>query len=444
MTSSAHVIQTKKKIFHLYAQLKKSSVVKNFFIYSFGSLLLRGITIIIAPLTMSILSPADYGLIALANNFISMLAIFVGFGLRQAFEIEFFHCEKNKKATLINDILFLYIFLAVPIFMLMILNVSAINRYIFFNAASHNTILICLTSCFIYFFVELFCQVLKYDNKAWFLTKLQVIAALITISLNVIFLFGLKWGTSSILLAQLIGSSFLLCTLLLQYVQKTFAVNCSLLKRASTAYSYLKLGLPFVPGMLFAWVLASGDRWFLGNYTTLHNVGIYSLADTFGMLYQMIILHPINNAYVPYIFKKFSENKNNTKHIEQENKKNAVWAMIIGAVVVSAGYLVCKPLLYWFLPNNYHAVITYIWLILMSNVFLTGAQITANYIRYQKKTMFHVLSLLVAATVNCILNALLVTKFEIYGCIIATLIAYIIYFLITLWYNNFLVKKLSL
>ena len=429
-----------KKLLEYAIRLIYSPVIKNFFIYSFGNIILRGISLFLAPITLTILNPSDYGLLALVNSFTSILAIFLGLGLRQVFSIEYFHHDSFSRRGMINDIISIYLFISIPALIMLGSFISLINQYIFLNSASYALIVISLVFCFIYFFAELFYQVLRYQEKAWYLTLLQTSIALLTIGLNLFFLCVLKWGVLSMIASYALGTLIACLIALKAYYQKIGLSNFYPTKSLKKMGYYLKFGFPFIPGVLFGWILASGDRWVLARYATLHDVGIYSLADTFGQLYQLLVLIPMSGSYLPHLFKRFADNKDNLASVEHWNRKNMYISMIGMSGLITGGYLILKPFLHWFLPIKYHESIDYIWFILMGYVFLMGTYFASSLIQFHKKTYFLAFSLFIPAIFNIILNIILIPYMAIYGCVIATLASYIVYFLITIWYNNFLLK----
>jgi O-antigen/teichoic acid export membrane protein len=183
---------TTKKKRYLSGQLN-SSVIKNFFIYSFGNIVLRSITALFIPILLSILSPSEYGLFSLVNNFSNILAIALGLGLRQVFFIEFFHHDIAGRKKMVNEVLILYITIATPIALLLFSQTGRMNHYLFCDAASVKLIALSLFYWFIFFFAELFYQILRYQSKALKLTVIQTTAALTTAILNLvnIYFFGL-------------------------------------------------------------------------------------------------------------------------------------------------------------------------------------------------------------------------------------------------------------
>ncbi|PKN03718.1 hypothetical protein CVU75_00790 [Candidatus Dependentiae bacterium HGW-Dependentiae-1] len=440
-----------------------SPVIKNFLIYSSGTVILKSISLILMPFVLHILPPAQYGLLALAMSFTNILVIISGLGLRQTFGIEFFHGDSAARRNMANDIIVLYLAINIPLLLLVLLNLPLLNTYLFLGTASTTLMVLCLIYCFLQFFTELFYQLLRYQCKAFTLTLLQIGTALATITLNLFFLYHFPWGTSGMLLGYVLGTLITFFVALRAYLksgclpyntwaQTTHLFSCAYLAKhvrllrtnhtLQKGFYYLRLSLPFIPGMLFNWVLVAGNRWLLARYGTLHDVGIYSLADTFGQLYYTLILYPMAGSYLPHLMHQFVQNKNDIASIEQQNRRTMYLSMLGMALLITAGYLIGKPILYWILPVKYQEAIGYVWLILMGQIFLMGTYFTSALVQFHKKTTFLAASLFVPALINVSLSMLLITPLGIYGCVLATLVAYVFYFGNMLWYNNKLLAKM--
>ena len=116
-------------------------VIKHFFVYLTGALVLRSISLVTAPITMSIVSPSDYGSLALLNSFISMSCIIAGLGLRQALSLEYFHYTQEEQITLIKNIVIIYSIITLPVLICCALNYRIINYYCLMNTAIKSPLL---------------------------------------------------------------------------------------------------------------------------------------------------------------------------------------------------------------------------------------------------------------------------------------------------------------
>lgn len=440
----------------------KSKLIKNFFIYAFGAILLKGISVIIAPIIMRILTPADYGFLSLATNFIDILFTIIGLGLRQLLTLEYFHYDIIDRKKMVNDILAIYSVLMLPVFFVLFLGQDFINKFIFSNQAYSGLIIFCLLVAFLKFFSEIFYQILQYSGESFKLVSIQIVAALIVFLLNLSFLYFLGWGVFSVIAAQFVSVACVILVAIFFYLRNYYHLHFDLACSLSKSWWYIKRGLPFVPRVLFAWILASSDRWVLVKYGTMADVGIYSVADMFGQLFQVIFILPFTYAYIPYMMEKFAtsmristqagsltsmgcaefekKGKCNNLEIDRRNLIIMVGVMLSLIFLVSVGLIIFRPLICIILPQQYYEALNYIWGLLVGYIFLFGTYFASIYLQFKKCVYFLLFALLVPAVFNVFLNTLLVPKFGISGCVFATIMSYILYFLIIVSYN-FYVKK---
>ncbi len=136
--------------------LTYKNIIKNFFIYSGGAIFLKLAQAIVIPLNLKVISPAQYGIFSLATSFSTVLAIFLGLGLRQALWLDFFHHDNSSRKKILIDIVTVYLLVSVPIIFILFFSIPTINKLYFLNAATTNLIFISLLTCFFSFFSELF------------------------------------------------------------------------------------------------------------------------------------------------------------------------------------------------------------------------------------------------------------------------------------------------
>lgn len=418
-----------------------TSVLKDFFTYSFGALCLRGFTVLMAPITMRLLSPSDYGALALVNSFISIAVAFFGLGLRQVLFIEYFHKNETEQKQMIGEICFIYVLITIPLLLCLFLFRRLLIHYIFLDTISPFLLGISLFIIFVYFFVELFYQILQYKRKALLLTVIQVCIASLSAFFTIFFVWYIHTGFAGMLWAQSIGMICASSIGLYTFNKQKFFEYIQIKNTIQKISSYLTYGIPFIPGMIFGWLLASGDRWVLAHYSTMHNVGIYSIADTFGQLFQLLVLTPWTGSYFPYILNQYKNNKAHILFVEKKNQRTMIITLVGLATLITLGLFIVQPLLKHVLPPNYHEAIHYIWLILMGYVFLLGSYFSSSFIQYHKKTYFLALSLCLPALLNILFNILLVPQFGILGCTFATLVSYALYFALSLGYNFYLQRS---
>lgn len=419
-----------------------SPLVKNFFIYSFGALLLRGASFMIAPITMAILSPADYGLIALVNSFISIFVIIIGCGFRQALSIEYFHYTEREKKEIINDVIGAYFICSIPLLCIGVWSIPYIAPYAFKQSVSIFLVAIIAAISCLYFFVELFYQILQYERKAFLLTTIQISTACINIAGTVICVWYLRWGAESALFAYLISMLTSFIWAMRIYLGHYFSAHFDIKRCIKKIRWYLYLGFPFIPGMLLSIALGSGNRFILAQYASLHEVGIYSLTESFGQLFQAIVLVPLSGSYLPHILVQY-KNGQNIFAVEQTNQRIMYKSMFLMGLCIFCGYVVCKPLLYAIIPAQFRQALPCIPYTLFGYVFLMGQYFASAFIQFHKRTWFLSSSLIIPALCNILLAYMFVPRFKMYGCLLASVCAYAVFFIITLAFNWYLQRTLS-
>lgn len=385
---------------------------------------------------MHALTPADFGILSLITSFMSIGTALVGLGLRQAFSLEYFHCDIEHRKKLINAIIVTYCIGGLFFLCCGLCAKNFFMQFFFLNQVSTNTYLLIIGMIFIQFFVELFYQILQYEQRSLLLALLQFYNALSTTILTCIFIW-LHRGFVGIVHAQACMLMIIGGVSIHSYI-KTKYYSFLKLPTLSHCTHLIKSGLPFIPTVLFGWILASGDRWILARYATLHDVGIYATADLVSQLFYFAVLYPWSGAYLPYIMNQFTQHKDNVLRIEQWNQKVMWWTMVTMVVLIIAGFIITKPLLFFILPPTYYSAINYMLILLMGQLFLLGSYFAACFIQFHKKSYFLAGALCIPALLNIILNILLIPHFKLFGCTFATLISYVIYFMITLWYNHHL------
>ena len=418
----------------------KLSVIITFSTYAFGSLLLRGISIIILPLIMRQLTPTDYGILSLITAFHTIGTAILGLGLRQVLSLEYFHHKDAEKKHLITELLLLYTLIAIPSILFFWPFRLFLISYLFFDGITVIQLLPVVINLFLFFYAELFYQLLQYAQQARLLTFLQIAIALLTSGASLYAVWHLHAGITGILWAQCIGQ---LCASSIAGIYfLTHIYIHSVAKKATKKLGYyLRYGAPFIPGIICSWVLASSDRWMLGYYCNMEEVGIYAVADLFAQIFNSMILVPWSGSYLPYIMKRYKKNESSLHIIEQQNQRTMWMSLWLLAAMIIIGFVLSKPLLYWILPATYHNALSYVPILLFGQLFLLGNYFVSSFIQFKKCTFFLAIALAIPALLNITLNALLIPLCSIYGASVATLISYGIYFMITYHYNTILLKQ---
>ncbi len=435
-----HLLKLFEEASPRYKKLFSEGVVSDFLIYAVGSFLLKALSLFALPFLMRIFTPSEYGALSLATAFCTVTTAIIGLGLRQLLSIEYFHHEAEDRVRLINQFLVLYTVVALPIVGMSFLLKSYISTFIFMNTLSPAQCIPLFITVFFFFYGELLYQLLQYNRKSSLLLLIQTMLAAQYLCTLYYCVWIVKWGITGVLWAQtlsVVGAS-LLGTIGYFYTKSHHHIFTT--HHRSQYIGYLRYSIPFIPGIICSWILATSDRWILARSCSLHAVGIYSVADLFAQLFNYSILVPWASSYLPYIMKRFKQNSKNLDLIEKENRNTMLSSMAILFLFTSIGIFIARPIIQSVLPLKYHESIQYIWFLLVGQIFLLGSYFAAAFLQFKKRTLFLAFALLIPALINIILNLLLVQSFGIMGCTLATTISYAIYFGIILGYNMYILS----
>lgn len=196
---------------------------------------------------------------------------------------------------------------------------------------------------------------------------------------------------------------------------------------------YLSLGLPTISSTLSYWVVTSSDRYIISFLLGTTFVGYYSPSYTLGNLIVMLIF-PFNVLLFPLLSKYYDENKIDDVRIFLKYSFKYFLALAVpSAVGLSVlSNIIVQVISTPEIASNGYFVTPFVAL----SALLYGIySIILNILLLNKKTKVMSMIWTIAAILNIILNFAMIPSFGILGAAIATLIAYIIAFVITVFYS---------
>jgi O-antigen/teichoic acid export membrane protein len=180
-----------------------------------------------------------------------------------------------------------------------------------------------------------------------------------------------------------------------------------------------QFGYPFVFSGIAYWIFGSLDRWMLAQLSNVEDVGLYSIAFKFAAII-MFLNTAFGQAWSPWAMKIYSEQVN---YRTVYSHVLSLWFFVL-TVAASFVALFAKELLMLTSPESYWPAANVIIIAVMGMVFLGTTQVTAVGISLQKRTHLFTVIAWSAATVNFVLNIILIPELGAVGAAIATTVAY--------------------
>lgn len=389
---------------------------KHGFIYSFSSFLSKGLSLILLPIYVRVLSSADYGFLDIAViigslvNFIVTLEI--GQGIARFYGSLDNIQDRIKMAstafwfTICGYVIFIACALFLKTNILSILKMNDINFLLVICYYAVNGIFLFLQNQF------------RLQLQAKLNVFINILNLLVTAFSTVILLLVFKMEIAAMFLGMIIGNtvSSVINLYLLKEIQ--FVFDIKILK------SLLSFSCPLVFSSI-AFIVATGiDRFVIKAIMTLEDVGMYGIAYRLSSP-MSLIMSGFQTALTPLIYKEFKD----------EQTKNDISTIFRYFCVLSMGMFLglsifAPEMLIVLTTEKYFGVYKVIPYLILS-VLLSQQYVFFSGLGIANKTTIIAVIRIMEAGLNVIFNLLLIPSFGITGAAVATflsvLVATIIY-----------------
>jgi O-antigen/teichoic acid export membrane protein len=181
----------------------------------------------------------------------------------------------------------------------------------------------------------------------------------------------------------------------------------------------LLFSLPLVPHLAMAYGLIVADRFILQHYRNLSEVGIYSLAYTFGMV-MYLVTQSLFQAWLPIFFELASDERGNRRILGRVCSGLAIFLVALACV----GMLLSPMVVHAVLDYRYRAAARLVPWIVMGYLFHAWFSLFQLSVLQAKRTASVFIISLIALLANLALNFALVPRWGMDGAAWATTIAY--------------------
>jgi O-antigen/teichoic acid export membrane protein len=398
-------------------------------VYGLANFGIRALNFLLLPIYTRYLTPADYGILALAETLAAFLVQIVGLGFDASIQRLYFRHVDNPEAlssyigstlkfALVLEAGFLTLALAVGPWLQRTIapNASVPYRYL---------VLAMITAVATQFFSY---RLVLYQaqHRPWSYATLSFLSFALTASLTI----GLVVFARGGVIGMLGGKSLAAAICLIVAVSLAWPAL-----RSRFHWEYIRetaaMGLPLVPHLLMALGLISADRFILAHYRDLHEVGLYSIAYTFGMIMSLVTMS-LNQAWAPVYYDVARKGEDGRLVLS----KMCAGLIIALTAIACFGALIAQDFVYHFLDHRYAAAGRVIpWLI--------GAYLAHSLfglfslaVLHGRRTKLIMAASFLALVVNTILNFALIPRWGMYGAAYATFVAYIVEALVMYWLSQ--------
>lgn len=373
------------------------------------------------PVYTRALSPSDYGLLDTILRFVTMCMGVAFLGIRQAYQRLYFDKrtaahDRTLTATVVLANFAVTIAILFPVLMLGFLAGRTLG-------ASQLTVLRSIALAVWVAFEATYMVGLAYlqvrlRSRQFVIAQAIRLLLLITLNITLLRLFhlGLNGALAGNLAASVLSGSFT-ATVLLR--SAGLRISTKLLKEI------IAFGLPYIPTVIFAYIVGNADRLALIHFGAMASLGLLALAGKIGELALMVFVGPVDNVWSPYAFSVFSD-ANGPKKIGLLYTK-----LVAICVFMALGASLAAPIGVSLLTHSgYEFASRLVPIIALGWVFTVLTTLSYIGILIAKKTWMKPLASGLASVVAVALQFLLTPRFGVIGAAVATALTNMAFFLI--------------
>lgn len=400
------------------------SIDKNFFKrfmdFFTGSVLSSIISLISIPIITRLINPEIYGEFSLFILFYNIMCLFSTLGLEHSFIRFYMDFDKLERIILLRRILKIIFIFNILVFGLIQINSKQIIKFL--NFKNEYTLFLLLFGVIIAILNKFAVTYLRILQKGKIYSTILVIYQI----LNILFIFiAIKIYNQSILslIYPMIISNCIITLVAilssLKYWSDVFFVKEQLSSKISLK-AILSYSYPILLSSLIIWGYQSLDKIMLKEYSTLQELGLYTVSFRIvGVL--NIIQQPFNAIWIPLALEKVKDKK----FFQQINDLLTIVIVLIASLAILFSPIVIK-----ILGDEYKGVQKIYPFLVMIPLLNILSEVTGFGIIVAKKTKYQTIISGVTLLLNFLLNYIFIIKYGALGAALSSVISYLIYYIL--------------
>lgn len=411
--------------------LKLKNYIFHGLVYGFGSAFDAIVGFLVLPIYTLHFSTEEYGIF----SFLILISTFASsifyLGATSALTRSYFdydNLEDRKKVVATS--LYITLFGAIMQISLGLIFSEQLSIILFKTAIYKYHIILILISSALLFINQFFYLLLRLLLKSIHIVSVSIFSsAIFLLTLWILFTYY-EYGILSPVIA--FNISYSIGTIILLFICRNYF---SLIPKKREFKIQLIFGLPqlFIGFSYYTidWI----DRFFINEYLSLGDVGVYSFGYKISMIIHMIFIIPFSKVWATIR----SENLNG--NIEGLSSKILTYYYLIGSILALLVVIFIKEFFMIFSRNiDYDSAQYVVPFVIFAHLLYGMINILDLGIFKYRKPIYTAIILIIHIPINIILNFILVPKFGYYGAALSTLITYFLLSMTVAYIANRLLK----
>ncbi len=399
-----------------------SKLLKNSTIYIMMHFLQKSLGFLLLPLYTAFLSPTDYGIISIVNSIDTFLSILFSLSLSSAV-VRLYYRHKTSPEyikELWGTCITITVLMVITLLPLLLIFRNFIFTPFTRGISFYPYLLIGIISTALNPIYLLHQGSLQAKQEGFKFAINNVSFFISNILLTILFVVILNKKAEGVLLANLITNLIFFIISVIYFIPK---IRIGINKNA--AKESLQYSLPLLPHTIAGKINSTFDRIMINKMISTESAGLYNLGNQLSSIISTIALS-VNNAFSPWFFEKDSMGKGNSQKVN-----SAAYMIIDIYILLGTGLsLFSKEIITIFINDRYFEVWKSLPILAFGSVFV-GIYFVASNPLFLEKTKLVSFITISTASVNILLNFILIPKYSYTGAAVATLITQFLQSLIT-------------
>lgn len=381
--------------------------------YGTADVMVMAINFLLLPIYTRVLSPREYGALALLLVCEAFLKVVNRWGLDASF-LRFYYeypTEEERK-TLVATVA-TFSALANGAIALVLLGASApASRLLFGSVDFLLATRLVVLSTFLGAFLVLPLNLLRVQERSGLFATLTFLRSFGTVLIRLMLVVGLRYGVTGIVVADLVVTLTLLAVL-----ANTMRGMLAWRSSRTMLRDLLGYGLPHVPHGLLSQTMGMADRFVLGIYVPLQELGIYLIGTTIA---GVVKFYPVafEAAWMPFAFDSLGR-----RGAPALFARMGTYAFTVLAFLTIALAGLAPPAMNLVLPSSYRTVAPLVPLLVVAMAVQSLTWFLMTSINVAKQTRRYPLITAIGAGTSVAANLLLVPPLGVRGAALAFLIS---------------------
>lgn len=402
---------------------KKPGLLRAVGTYTLSNIAVAAVPFLLLPVLTRVLSPADYGIVAMFGITVSAVSTLTGVGTLGAVEVRYFEYDRDELAKYIGGCLLILVGSVVALASVIWAASALLSAA---TAIPADWLLACVAVSAMQFIVLLRLALWQAENLSGYYALLQIAQSILNAAFSLALVLGLHLAWQGRTWGICLSSTLVCAIALISLYRDGWIPRCP---RKAQIRDALAFGAPLVPHAIGGLTIAAMDRVLITNLLDVSQTGIYAVALQIGM-FVSLLTGAVNKAFAPWLYRQLRDKESVLKFRIVHITYAYFAALLVLALVVGLG---APPLLGVLVGESFRAASGAVIYITFGYAFSGMYFMVTNYVFWAGATGRLSILTLISGSTNLLLSYHLIGKAGLAGAAVGFLISQIILFLST-WF----------